>query len=273
MAGQRPAKERGRRSAPPRRRRMRAVTRGADAQKGLIVNSTNNCASGEALAGIAQDGTSSCVPLAGGGTVTKVEAGEGLEVEGGGAITGEGKLNVNYAETQKRVTGTCTGGEEAIKSIAQDGSVECEATGGGEGGGALLTGIWAVGAELGVEELYDVPIQAPISYGTTLSAAPDVMYVFSPSGSFGGFAYVIDPTDGSLVGQLEHPAEIEADCGTGTFSSPSAEPGYLCVFGETEEEMVIGPLPIGVPKAQWVSPDPEIGAVIPFTLKTLKSHE
>jgi hypothetical protein len=44
VAGQRPAKERGRRSAPPRRRRMRAATMGADAQKGLFVNSTNLCA-------------------------------------------------------------------------------------------------------------------------------------------------------------------------------------------------------------------------------------
>jgi hypothetical protein len=63
----------------------------------------------------------------GAGTVKELKTGAGLE---GGPITGTGELKVNFSEAQRRVTGECTTGEAVVK-VKEDGTVVCEASGGG----------------------------------------------------------------------------------------------------------------------------------------------
>lgn len=63
----------------------------------------------------------------GGGDITSVAAGVGLS---GGGVTGAVSLAVDPTVVQSRVSGTCGGGGSSIRTIAQDGTVTCDATGG-----------------------------------------------------------------------------------------------------------------------------------------------
>lgn len=85
-----------------------------------------NCAAGSSIRSIAQDGTVTCETddggAGGGGTVTSVVAGSGLN---GGTITTSGTLSVNTSTIQARVTGECPNGQ-FIRQIQQTGQVACE---------------------------------------------------------------------------------------------------------------------------------------------------
>ena len=86
---------------------------------------TATCSAGEAIRVVTEEGTVTCEPVGGvggSGTVEEVKTGAGLE---GGPITTTGELKVNFAETQKRVTGECTAGEAVVK-VEEDGTVVCE---------------------------------------------------------------------------------------------------------------------------------------------------
>jgi Collagen triple helix repeat (20 copies) len=147
----------------------------------------------------------------------------------------------------------------------------------GEGGGLpdVLTGVWSVDGELGFAEgttkvsEEPIPLQVSISYLKKVEPAPDLVYVLP-----GGLqASLIDPETGTSIenGNLE--TVIEPRCGTGTVANPQAEPGNLCVFAETEEEIKTAGFEVKEdlsgfePNPLWASPDPESGAVIPFVLK------
>ncbi|HEV8359455.1 MAG TPA: hypothetical protein VGR28_03265 [Candidatus Thermoplasmatota archaeon] len=119
---------------------------------------TGSCAAGNYVRGIAQDGTVTCqadVDTNSGGTVTSVASGSGLT---GGPITGTGTLSiatggvtsamiadgaiasadVDATTVQRRIAGSCPSPGNAIRAIAQDGTVTCEPTGTGD-----VTGVTA----------------------------------------------------------------------------------------------------------------------------------
>lgn len=145
----------------------------------------------------------------------------------------------------------------------------------GEGGGLpdTLTGVWTVDGEVGEAEGAVKP-QVSISYLAAIEPAPDLVYVVGPLGeaAFGGeeVALVVDTENGKLIEPVEGGAAIEARCPGNDPANPEAEPGNLCVFADTEEEIVpadVLPLVSGGELSSWTSPDPESGAVIPFTFK------
>src|SRR5262249_51096465 len=72
---------------------------------------------------------------AGGGTITGVTPGSGLS---GGGTSGDVNLGVDFATTQKRVSGICAGGS-AIQTVNGDGTVACVPVGGGGIGGSGAT--------------------------------------------------------------------------------------------------------------------------------------
>lgn len=78
------------------------------------------CPDGQAVQSIAADGTVACAAIPAPG-VPAITAGDGLSGGGGpGAVT----LSIDTSGTQTRVTGTCTA-TQAIRSIAEDGTVTC----------------------------------------------------------------------------------------------------------------------------------------------------
>jgi hypothetical protein len=80
------------------------------------------CGGGEAINSIAAGGTVTCQST-GAGTITGVTTGSGLT---GGGTTGSVGIGVNAAQIQKRVTGSCGAGE-AVRAVAEDGTVTCQA--------------------------------------------------------------------------------------------------------------------------------------------------
>jgi hypothetical protein len=80
------------------------------------------CGSGQAINSIAAAGTVTCQST-GAGTITGVTTGGGLT---GGGTTGSVGIGVNAAQIQKRVTGACGAGE-AVRTVAEDGTVTCQA--------------------------------------------------------------------------------------------------------------------------------------------------
>src|SRR5207248_9816997 len=98
---------------------------------------------GRAIAAIAHDGSVTCD--AGSAGITGVTAGAGLT---GGGTAGAPTLAVNLAAVQSRISQACPTGQ-AIRAIAQDGSITCDAGSTGITGvtaGAGLTGRGATGA-------------------------------------------------------------------------------------------------------------------------------
>ena len=98
-----------------------------------------SCAVGSSIRSIAQDGTVTCQTNTGGGTVSSVATDATLT---GGPITTTGTLGIapgavggaqiNSSEVQKRVAGSCSGGQ-MVQSVNADGSVNCAAASGGSG--------------------------------------------------------------------------------------------------------------------------------------------
>jgi len=93
---------------------------------------TGTCPSGQYVRIVAQDGSVTCgTDATGTGTVTSIATGAGLS---GGPITTSGTLSVapggigtaqiNSAEVQRRVTGTCTG-TNYVQQVNADGTVGC----------------------------------------------------------------------------------------------------------------------------------------------------
>ncbi len=170
---------------------------------------SGGCLSGEAIRAITQGGVPTCEPISGGGggggTVTQVNTGTGLS---GGPITTTGTIAVDPTQVQSRVTGTCTPGE-AVTAIAEDGTVTCEAAGGGGGEpelpktlaeGEAETGVWAFGgaaAENGSQI-------AAISFPVPLAAALPGLHV-------------------------KYNQPETASC-PGNTNAPSAAPGFLCIY-------------------------------------------
>jgi hypothetical protein len=109
-----------------------------------------SCSGSQGIQSINTDGSVVCGSFAGGGggTITGVTAGTGL-VGGGtsGVVTlgiapgGVGATQINPAQVQARVTGSCATGQY-VRVIAQDGSVTCGTDAGG-GGGGTITGVTA----------------------------------------------------------------------------------------------------------------------------------
>jgi hypothetical protein len=95
---------------------------------------TGTCPAGQYVRIVAQDGSVTCgTDATSGGTVTSIATGAGLA---GGPITATGTISVaaggigtteiNAAEVQRRVTGSCAAGNY-VRQVNQDGTVVCEA--------------------------------------------------------------------------------------------------------------------------------------------------
>ena len=97
-------------------------------------------------------------PVGGGGDITAVNAGTGLT---GGGASGDVTVNADTTYLQRRVSGTCAVGN-AIRVIAEDGTVTCEATAGGggditdvlQGAGLSVTNPGGPQPTVGIDETY-----------------------------------------------------------------------------------------------------------------------
>lgn len=116
---------------------------------------SQSCPSGQAMSSIGADGLIQCIAVGGGsagpGDITAVNTGFGLL---GGVTTGDATLAINPATVQRRVGTGCTAANQSIKTIAEDGSVTCEADDVGTSGGG---GTGISGVEM-VTQSVDVPV-------------------------------------------------------------------------------------------------------------------
>ena len=129
----------------------------------------------------------------------------------------------------------------------------------------VITGVWSVNGEAGEDEA-SIPLQVSISYLDEIAPALDVAFIF-PGNSEG---IVIDTATGAPIATPSS-GQIPTYCGAGTAANPDAEPGYVCVFADTLEGLVLADTAkfviFGEPSEKWISPDPESGALVVFTLK------
>ncbi|MBX3726610.1 MAG: tail fiber domain-containing protein [Xanthomonadales bacterium] len=95
---------------------------------------TGNCAVGQYVRAIAQNGTVTCGTDAdAGGTVTSIATGTGLTggpITGAGTIAvapgGIGAIQIDASQVQRRIAGACAVGQY-VRAVAEDGSLTCEA--------------------------------------------------------------------------------------------------------------------------------------------------
>lgn len=205
---------------------------------------TGTCpAAGEGVIGITEAGGVTCEPFGGGGgtgTVKEVKSGPGLE---GGPITEEGELKVNFAETQKRVTGECTAGEAVVK-VEEDGTVVCEPAGGGLpetlGAGESETGAFSV--KLSTASANAAPISFPVP---------------TPTNSEGILVKVGEDKSGEGCPKPEDWANPEI---------PEAAEGKLCVYLKTLAVAIASPFVNPTPEAGLGAPKvAPTGTVLPIT--------
>ena len=142
----------------------------------------------------------------------------------------------------------------------------------GEGEGELpnpITGVWSVNGEEG-NQGGTVPLQVSISYLQKIEPAPKLAFVL-PGGQEGMLVNTATGVNEQLLGNA---AAVETRCGTsgaGAVADPDAEPGFLCFFVGTQNEVLpadFGELFFPPEQSdQWISPAPESGAIIPFSLE------
>jgi hypothetical protein len=169
------------------------------------------------------------------GSVAEVDTGFGLE---GGPITDTGTIAVDPTAVQSRVTGECPTGQ-AVKAIAQDGTVTCQAAGGGGGGGGLPTTLAAGETETGTWsfalnqsdgadpfQIGSSDALVPISFSVPLSTQLAIDHtIFVPVFHFN------DPTTAhcNATGDPNVSGD-EPDGPGGEAIDPKADSGYLCVY-------------------------------------------
>ena len=98
-----------------------AIQTNSSAVANKMTKNVDTCAPGTAIREIKTDGGVTCEAVGGGGDISSVTAGIGLT---GGGDVGDVTLDIDTTQVQKRVTGTCSGGN-AVTGINADGTVVC----------------------------------------------------------------------------------------------------------------------------------------------------
>jgi hypothetical protein len=114
-----------------------------------------------------------------------------------------------------------------------------------------------------------IPLQASISYIEKIEPAPKLAFVFVG----GEEGLLLNDATGAVEGSLTKEG-VEEHCGVagaGAAAAPSAEPGNLCVFVGTMNEVspadFLQLIIITGQSDKWKSPAPTSGAIVPFALE------